>query len=272
MPRSARRTTRPPGDDDLGLRQVVGARRIAEHADRLLGPGDLGAAAGGVEVGLAKLRVDLRRGDALRHQRGGVEDDPDLAVDAAFAGDRGDARLAEQAARDGIVDVPAQLLEAHVGGLGGDEADLVAADVGALDLRLEDAVGQVAADLGDRVADVGHRAVGRRADAELDEGLAIAFADAAVDLVDAVDAADRGFDPLGDLVFHLRRRGARLRDGDDRRREVDVRVAVHVHAHEGDDAGQQQADEQHDRRDRVADAPGRDVPEIHGRLSCLSVV
>ena len=60
--------------------------------------------------------------------------------------------------------------EAHVGGLGGDEQDRVAGDVDAVDLRLEDAVGQVAADLGDGVADVVDRAVGRRADLELDDG------------------------------------------------------------------------------------------------------
>ena len=69
-----------------------------------------------------------------------------------------------------------------------------------VDLRLEDAVGQVGARLRDRVADVVHRAVGRRSDLELDEGLAVAFADAAVDLVDAVHAADRRLDLLRDLL------------------------------------------------------------------------
>ena len=80
--------------------------------------------------------------------------------------------------RDRIVDVPAQLLERHVGRFGGDEQDRIAGDVDAVDLRLEDAFGQVAADLGDRVAHVVDRAVGRRADLELDEGVAVAFADA----------------------------------------------------------------------------------------------
>ena len=79
-----------------------------------------------------------------------------------------------------------------------------------VDLRLEDALGQVAADLGDRVAHVVDGAVGRRADLELDEGVAVALAHRAVDLVDAVDAADRGFDALGDLSLHLVRRRARL--------------------------------------------------------------
>jgi hypothetical protein len=40
-----------------------------------------------------KLLVDLRRGDPLRLQRRGVEDDADLAVDAALAADLGDAVL-----------------------------------------------------------------------------------------------------------------------------------------------------------------------------------
>ena len=51
-------------------------------------------------------------------------------------------------------------------------SDRVAGDVDAADLRLEDAVGQVAADLGDRVAHVVDRAVDRGADLELDEGVA----------------------------------------------------------------------------------------------------
>ena len=50
-----------------------------------------------------------------------------------------------------------------------------AGDVDARDLRLEDALGQVAADLGDGVADVVDGAVGRRADLELDEGAAAAL-------------------------------------------------------------------------------------------------
>ena len=62
---------------------------------------------------------------------------------------------AEQAARHGIVDVPAQLLEGHVGGFGGDEQDRVAGDVDPVDLRLENAFGKIAANLRDGVR--GHR-------------------------------------------------------------------------------------------------------------------
>ena len=59
-------------------------------------------------------------------------------------------------------------------------------------------------------------------------------------------------------------------DGDDRRREVDVRRVVHLHPGERDQAGEHQPDEQDDREDRVADAPGRDVAEIHGLTAFLS--
>ena len=120
---------------------------------------------------------------------------------------------AEQAVSDGIVDVPAQILEGHVAGLRADVADRLVLGVDPCHLRLEDSVGKVAADLLDGVADVVDRAVGRRAELELDEGRAVALADRAVDLVDAVDAAHRGFDALRDLGFHLVRSGARLDDG-----------------------------------------------------------
>ena len=46
----------PAGNDDLGLRQLIGVAGVAEHAHRLLRAGDLGPAAGRVEVGLAQLR------------------------------------------------------------------------------------------------------------------------------------------------------------------------------------------------------------------------
>ena len=95
---------------------------------------------------------------------------------------------------------------------GADVGDRLVLGVDPRDLRLEDAVGQVAADLGDRVADVIDRAVGRGAELELDEGGAVAFADRAVDLLDAVHAADRRLDPLRDLRLHFVRSGAGLGD------------------------------------------------------------
>ena len=68
---------------NLRLRKLVGVAGVAEHADRLFGAGDFGAAARGVHVALAKLLVDLRGGNALRLQRGRIEDHTDSAVDTA---------------------------------------------------------------------------------------------------------------------------------------------------------------------------------------------
>src|SRR4029078_3627040 len=209
-----------PRHDDVGLRQVISRAGIAEDPDRLLGAGDLGAAARGIEVGLAQLRIDLCSRDALRLQRGWVEDDPDLAVDAAFAGDGRDAVDAEQALGNRIVDVPAELLKAHVGRFGGDEQDRVAGNVDPVDLRLKDTVRQVAPDLGNRVANVVDRTIGRRADFELDVRAARAFAHKAVDLVHSSDTANRGLDFLGDLRFHFGRSGAGLRNVDFGQREI----------------------------------------------------
>ena len=115
-------------------------------------------------------------GDALRLERGGIEDHADRSVDSADALDGGDAREAEQPLGDRIVDVPAQLLERHVGGLRADVGDRLVLGVDPRDLRLEDAVGKGAADLRDRVADVVDGAIGRRAELELDEGVAVALA------------------------------------------------------------------------------------------------
>ena len=140
---------------------------------------------------MAKLLIDLRCGDSLSLERGGIEDHSNGAVDSAGAGNRGDARDGKEPPGDSVVDVPAQLLQAHVGGLRADVKDWVAGNVDAGHLRLENALGQVTADLRDRVAHVVDRGVGRGADLELDEGAAAAFADRAVDFVDAVHSADR---------------------------------------------------------------------------------
>ena len=124
---------------DLRLRKSIGVGGVAEDAHRLLRAGDFGAAAGGVDIALSELLVDLRRGDALRLKRRGVEHHADGAVDAAARAILRRRPEPEQPLGDRIVDVPAELLEAHVGGLRADGQDRVAGDVDALDLRLEDA-------------------------------------------------------------------------------------------------------------------------------------
>ena len=61
---------------------VDGGRR-AQHAQRLLAPADLHAAAGGVLADVGQRLVDLRRGHPLGGHPRRVDDDVDLAVDAA---------------------------------------------------------------------------------------------------------------------------------------------------------------------------------------------
>ena len=118
----------------------------------MFGTGDFGAAASGVEIGLAKLRIDLGSGDPLRLERRRIEDHADVAINPALARYRGDAANPKQAARDIIVDVPAQLLETHVVGLGGDEQNRITSEIDPSNLWLEDSIRQIAADLGNRVA------------------------------------------------------------------------------------------------------------------------
>jgi hypothetical protein len=213
----------------------------------------------------AKLLIDLRGGDALRLKRRRIEDDADGAVDAADALTAAMPSTPEQPLGDRVVDVPAELLERHVGGLAPTYHDRLVLGIDARDLRLEDAFGKVAADLRDRVADVVDRAVGRRAELELHEGRAVAFADRAVDLLDAGDAADRGFDPLRDLRLHLVRRGAGLRDDETiaAGKSMSGALLTCIRANAIRPASISPTNRTIG-EDRVADAPGRDVAEIHG--------
>ena len=128
---------------------------------------------------------------------------------------------------------------------------------------LEDAVRKLAADLVDRVLHFVHRLIDVGPDLELDDGVGGAFAGGRADAADAGQGANRGFHLLRDLVLDLARGSTRLADAGNDDRKLDVRIVLHVHAHEADDARQRQADEEHDRDDRVADRPGRDVPEVH---------
>ncbi|MCY1171288.1 hypothetical protein D9M73_113930 [compost metagenome] len=234
----------------------------------MFGARNLRAAARRVEVDLAQLLVDLRRRQPLCRQLHRIEDDADFAVDAAIALHPGEPGDRQQFLRHGIVDVPAQLLDGEIGADRGIAGEIVTGGVGAHDLRFENALGQIAADLRDGRAHVLDRAVDRRADRELDDRLRIALGHGRIDLVDALQRSHSGFDALGNLRFQLARRGTGLRDIDDDDRKIDVRLVVHVEAAKADDASDRQHDEQHDRRDRVADRPSRDVPEVHRPTSC----
>ena len=102
-----------------------------------------------------------------RQQAVGIEQNADLAVDAAVALDAADALQALQLALDDVVDVPGQLLERHARRGGGEGEDRLALDVDALDDRLVDVARQVEADLVDRVLHVVEGAVLVDLEAEL---------------------------------------------------------------------------------------------------------
>jgi hypothetical protein len=175
----------------------------------------------------------------------------------------------EQALGDVVVDEPGELLQRHVAGLDREDRELLP-EIEPVDLRLQNAFREIAANLRDRVAHIVGGAVDGRSYRELDECIRDAFANRAVDLVYAVDAAHRSFDALRHLRLKLGRGGARLRDVDRYRRKFDVRIAVHVHSHEAHHACDQKRDKQYDRGDRIADGPGGDVPEVHGNSLSLA--
>src|SRR3546814_12853157 len=94
------------------------------------------------------------------------------------------------------------------------------------DLRFQDTVGQLAANLRNRLVDVVIGAVDRGADRELDKGAAVALTDIGGHFVDPGDPPDRRLDALGDLRFQLGRRRAGLHHDDLHRRKFDVRLEI----------------------------------------------
>ena len=253
-------------DLDLPLAERIGIVTIAQHAHRLPRPADFGHATGRIDIALPQHAVDLAGGDAQRLHPREVEDHLDLAIDAAETIDLGHAFDAEQLLGDRIVDEPAEALDRHVVGFDRIDGEETARDLFLGHTRLEDTVGQRSAHRVDRILHLGHRIVGIGTDLEFDESVRIAFARSRIDRLHAIDRTHGAFDPLRDLVLDLGRSGARLRDRDIDRRELDVRIVDHVHAGEADQARQQQGGERNQRDHRVADRPGRDIPEVH----CLS--
>ena len=80
-----------------------------------------------------------------------------------------------------------------------------------------------------------------------------------VDVLDALQRRDRVLDLARDFGLELRRRRARQRRRDGHRRQVDVREVLDLHRPEAHQRRRGEQDEQQQRRDRVADRPGRDV-------------
>ena len=106
-------TNRPP---PVGMFMSRSAARVsAEPRTRsgLLAAADVHPPAGGVDLEAAQRVVDLGRRQAVRGQPVGVDDDVDLAVDAADAVDLGDALLRLQGASHGVVHEPGELAVGH---------------------------------------------------------------------------------------------------------------------------------------------------------------
>ena len=253
----------PAAELDLALAERIGIVAIAEDTDRLARPANLGHPASSIDIALAKQAIDLTGGDTQRLHSRKVEDDFDLAIDAAEAVDLGHALDAEQLLGHRIVDEPAESFDRHVVGFDRVNREEAAGDFFLGHARFENSVGQRSADRIDRILDLGHRIVGIGTDLEFDKSVRAAFARGRIDRIDAIDRTHGGFDALGNLVLDLGRRGAGLRDRHVDRGELDVRIVDHIHPGEADQARKQQRSESDQRDDRVAYRPGGDVAEVH---------
>ena len=209
------------------------------------------------------MLVDLGGGEALQFQLRRIEDHADLSVDPAFTRDCRHAREAAQLLGHVIIDVPAQLLERHVGGFCGEEGDRRARRIDALNGGLEDSLGQIASNLRNGVPNVIYRTIDGCSDLQLNDGLAVSFTHRTIDFIDAIDAANGGFNLLRDLLFHLGRSRTGLAHADEDNRKIDVRILRDRHLAEGDYSSEHQADEKNDRCDWISDAPRRNVAEVH---------
>ncbi len=112
-----------------------------QNPDRLLAATDLRATAGGIEVELPDLLVDLDSRDAQRLHAGGIELDADLTIDTATARHLRDAGDTEQPLRDGVVHEPGELLLGQGCRIDGVVRDSATVDVFPLDDGLLDAIG-----------------------------------------------------------------------------------------------------------------------------------
>ena len=95
------------GGQHHGAERLDGLRRT-QHTHSLLPPAHLRAAARRIDAGAAQGAVDLRGGQVEGLQARGVQGDVDLPVDASHPDYLADALLGDQAARDGVVQQPAQ--------------------------------------------------------------------------------------------------------------------------------------------------------------------
>ncbi len=148
---------------------------VAKDAHRLARSGDLRLSARRIDILLTKDAVDLACGHAKRLHFGRVKNDPNFTVYTAITANRRHAFNREQSTGDGVVDKPAELLQRHVAGFDREIGDRVTGCCDLENLRFQNAVGQIAADLVDRVFDFADRGVDVVANFELGADRRVAF-------------------------------------------------------------------------------------------------
>ncbi len=205
------------------------------------------------------MLVDLVGGQPQGLHPARIELDSDFPADAAAARHLRDTGNRQQPLGDVVVDEPGQFGRRHRCGRHRVVRDGAAIDVDPLNDRFQDALRQIVAHLGDRVAHIRHRAVDRRPDLEFHEDVGGALENVGGDVVNVADARNRALDLLRDLSLHLRRRGAGLRDGDIDHRKRNIGIQVDGQSNERHQAQEEQYDEQDDGRDGMAYGPGGNV-------------
>ncbi len=216
-------------DRDRGRGQPRDRARACERANGLLRAPDFATAACEVGIRGEKLMVDFPCRDAEREEPLGIERNANLALHPADSRNLGDPAHTLKLASHRVVDEPGQLLQRHRRRGRGIRHDRQALDIEALDDRLVDRSRQFLANFRDSVLDVVYRAIGIRAELELDDGLGRPVRDRGLDVLDVRDAGHRVLDTLGHLRFKLYGSGAGLRDVDGDDRNVDVRKARDRH-------------------------------------------
>ena len=256
----------PRRQPHFDLRQVIGRARIAQHAHGLARSGDFSAATRRIQIYLPQNLVDLGCSDALRNHPRRIERDRDFTINPARTLDFGHARDRQQPLCHSVVDIPRQLFHRHVIGRNREIGDRLRRSLGLEHLGFKNAFRQFTTHAVHRVLHFIDRGIDILPDLELDLGRALPFAGGRRDRVHARDRTHAGFDFLGDLVADFGRRSARLRDRHDHQRKFDIGSILHFHRHERENANDRQPQKEHDRHDRIADRPRRQIAKIHARI------
>ena len=165
----------PSAQRYLRVRQRKGIRCIGQHPHRLPRSADLCLTARRIEVERAQHAVHLRRGNTKGLHPGRVQRHQNLSADTAAALHSRQAFDRQQAARHHIVDKPRQLLRRHVIGGNLEIGDRVRRGIDLEHPRLDNTIGQFAADLVNGVLHLVDHRVDIYAHLELHYRLAVAF-------------------------------------------------------------------------------------------------